>query len=347
MKHTLSELAEISGAALEGDGSLVVTGPASLREARVDHISFYGHPRYRAECEGTRARAVVVPVGLELPRVDLAVLRAEDASRAFTSIIRCFQAERPGLEPGVHETAVVHPDARLEADVAVGPFAVVGPRTRLGERAQVHAHAVVGADVDLGRETVLYPGVVLYDRVTLGDRCIVHAGTVLGADGYGFEPTPDGWVKIPQVGSVIIGADVEIGAGCTVDRGRLGPTRIGRGTKLDDQVHVAHNVEIGEHAMFAAQVGIAGSARIGSRAMLGGQAGVNGHVTVGAGASLAGKSGAIGDVPAGVTWFGYPARDRRVALKNQAHVRRLPRLAERVKQLEARIAELESKREEA
>jgi len=341
VKHTLSELAEISGAALEGDGSLVVSGPASLREAEPDHISYYEHPRYRADCAGTRAGAVVVPAGLELPRNDLAVLRATDASRAFTSIVRCFVDDRPALEAGVHPTAVVHPEAVLEAEVAVGPFAVVGPRTRLRERAQVHAHTVVGADVELGRESVLYPGVVVYDHVTLGDRCLVHSGTVLGSDGYGFEHSPEGWDKIPQVGIVVIGDDVEIGAGCTVDRGRFGPTRIGRGSKLDNQVHIAHNVEVGEHVMFAAQAGAAGSARVGARSLIGGQVGVSGHLTVGEGVNIAAKSGVIGDVPAGATYFGYPARDRRAVLKGHAHVQRLPQLTERVKQLEQRIAELE------
>jgi UDP-3-O-[3-hydroxymyristoyl] glucosamine N-acyltransferase len=347
VKHTLSELAEISGAALEGDGSLVVSGPATLREAQADHISFYGHPRYRAECEGTSAVAVVVPVGLDLPRSDLAVLRAKDASRAFTSIVRCFLEERSALEPGVHATAVVHPDAQLEADVAVAPFAVIGPRTKLARGVQVHAHAVLGAEVQLGEETVVHPGVVLYDRVTLGRRCVVHAGAVLGADGFGFEPTPDGWVKIPQVGTLVVGDDVEIGAGCTIDRGRFGPTRIGSGSKLDDQVHIGHNVEVGEHVMFAAQAGVAGSVRIGNRALVGGQVGISGHLTIGEGANLAAKSGVIGDVPAGATLFGYPARERRSVLKGHAHVQRLPRLNARVKELEARIAELERNRGEA
>ena len=343
MKHTLSELAEISGAALEGDGALVVTGPASLRDAAGDQISFYEHPRHRADFQGTRAGAVVAPLGLDLPRSDLSVLRAEDAGRAFTSIVRCYVDERTRLDPGVHPTAVVHADARLEADVAVGALAVIGPGTELAAGVQVHPHAVVGAEVSLGRDTVLYPGVVLYDGVILGERCIVHAGAVLGADGYGFEPTSDGWAKIPQMGTVIVGDDVEIGAGTTVDRGRFGPTRIGRGTKIDDQVHVAHNVEIGENVMFAAQVGIAGSARVGSGAMLGGQVGIGGHLTVGEGASLGGQAGVIGDVPPGVTWFGYPARDRREVLKNQAYLQRLPRLVRRMKELEARIAELEGK----
>jgi UDP-3-O-[3-hydroxymyristoyl] glucosamine N-acyltransferase len=341
MKHTLSELAEISGAALEGDGSVEVIGPAALRDASSDQISLYGHPRYKAELEQTSAAALVVPSSLEVPRGDLTLLRADDANIAFTRIVQVFADERPGLDPGVHPSAVVHPSARLADSVTVGPLAVIGAQSELAAGVVVHAHTVLGHSARVGEGTVIYAGVVAYDGVTIGARCIVHSGTVLGADGYGFEPTPDGWVKVPQVGTVEIGDDVEIGACCTVDRGRFGPTRIGHGTKFDDHVHVAHNVQVGEHVMLAAQVGISGSTRIGSRSMLGGQVGVAGHLTLGEGVKVFGGAGVIGDVPSGGDVWGFPARPKRDVLRGHALVHRLPRLVDRIKQLEQRIEELE------
>jgi UDP-3-O-[3-hydroxymyristoyl] glucosamine N-acyltransferase len=220
---------------------------------------------------------------------------------------------------------------------------VVGAGASIGAGAAIHPHAVVGVGAEIGPGTVLHPGAVVYDGVVIGARCIVHSSAVVGADGYGFDPTPAGWVKIPQLGTVIVEDDVEIGAACTIDRGRFGPTRVRRGAKLDDQVHVGHNVEVGEHAMLAAQVGIAGSALIGSRVMMGGQVGISGHLCVGDGARLAGKTGPFGDVPAGAEFLGYPGLPRREALRQQALLGRLPRLVERLGELEARVVELEAR----
>ena len=346
MQHTLSELAELCGASLEGDGELVIRGPASLRTARADQVAFF-EPRHRylAELLETQAGALVARAGQELPRRDLSVLRCQEPTRAFGRIVALYAVERPVLAPGIHPTAVIDPTARLAEGVAVGPLAVVGERAAIGAGAAIHAHAVVGPGARIGPGTILYPGVVIYDGVEIGARCIVHASAVIGADGYGFDPTPEGWVKIPQLGTVVVGDDVEIGAGCTIDRGRFGPTSIGRGTKLDNLVHVAHNVEIGEHAMLAAQVGIAGSARIGSRVLMGGQVGIGGHTQVGDGARMAGKTGPFGDVPAGAEMLGYPGLPRREALKQQALLGRLPKLVERLAELEERLARLEGRPE--
>ena len=342
MQRTLLELAELCGASLEGDGAVVIKGPASLRRAGPDQIGFYEDRQgYRADFERTRAGAVIARVGQGLPREDIAVLRCQDPARAFDRVVALFAPLRPTLAPGVHPTAVVDPEARLGERVAVGPLAVIGPGAVVEEGAVIHPHAVVGPGARVGRDTVLYPGVVLYDGVQVGASCIVHACAVIGADGYGFEPRPEGWKKIPQLGTVVVEDDVELGAGCTIDRGRFEPTVIGHGTKLDDQVHVAHNVEIGEHTMAAAQVGIAGSARVGSWVLLGGQVGIGGHSSVGDGARLAAKSGPFGDVPAGSKILGYPGIEHGEALRQQVLLRRMPRLVARVEELERRLACLE------
>ena len=340
--HTLSELAEICGASLEGDGGTVVVGAAALREAGPDQVSFLSHARYRLDAEATRAAAVVCPRDLKLERSDLTLLRCDDANRSFTAIIQRFAEDRPRPDAGVHPTAVVHPTARLGAGVTLGAYCVVEAGAVLGDGVTCFSHVVVGAGSSIGNDCLLYASVVLYDGVTLGARCILHSGTILGADGFGFEPTAEGWIKVPQVGTVVVEDDVEMGATCTVDRGRFGATRIGRGTKFDDQVHVAHNTNVGEHVMMAAQVGIAGSVRIGDRALIGGQVGVSGHLEIGAGAQLAAGSGIIGNIPAGEEWFGYPARPRRETLKRLGQTSRIPKMLTRLAALEGRLAELEA-----
>jgi acyl-[acyl carrier protein]--UDP-N-acetylglucosamine O-acyltransferase len=203
----------------------------------------------------------------------------------------------------------------------------VGPRARIEDGAILHASVTLARDVLVGADTVLHAGVVAYPEVRIGRRCVVHAGAVIGADGYGFEPSGDPasfWRKIPQCGTVVLEDEVELGANATIDRGRFGATRVGRGAKIDNLVHIAHNVVIGEGALIIAQVGIAGSTRVGARAILAGQAGINGHIEIGAGARIAAQAGVFGDVPAGADYLGWPARPRIEALRQYALVQRLP-----------------------
>jgi UDP-3-O-[3-hydroxymyristoyl] glucosamine N-acyltransferase len=338
-RRTLSELAELCGAVLEGDPARTVTGPASLSDAGPEEVSFCAQPRYRRELERTRAGAVVVPQALEVERRDLALLRCRDASRAFSKVVESFAPERWRPEPGVHTSAVVDPSASLHPGAAVGALCVIGPECELAAGVVLHPRVTLGARVRLGERTEIHPGAVLYDGVSVGAGCLIHAGAVLGADGYGFEPGPGGWDKIPQCGTVVLEDEVEVGANTTIDRGRFGATRIARGVKLDNLVHVGHNVVVEEGAMLAAQVGVSGSARIGRGALLGGQSGVGGHIAVGAGARLAGQSGAIGDVPPGADWLGMPARDRRETLRGLARIARLGELEARLRALERRAQE--------
>lgn len=337
---TLSELAELCGAVLEGDGARRV-GPAALEEAGPDEISFVAHPRYVPLLERTRAAAVLVEPGLDCAREGLSLLRCEDPSGAFTRVVGAFARAEPRPAPGVDESARVHPDAVLGADVAVGPFCLVGAGARLGAGCVLHAHVTVGAEVELGPGCELYPGAVVIARSRLGARCVLHPGAVVGSDGFGFDPTPEGWVKVPQTGTVEVGDDVEIGANATIDRGRFRATVIGAGAKLDNLVQVAHNCEIGPGALLCAQAGVAGSTKVGPGAILGGQVGVGGHLEVGARARVAGQSGVYGDLPGGEEYLGSPARPRAEALRAMAQAGRVPRLMERLRELERRLAELE------
>ncbi|QDU85850.1 UDP-3-O-acylglucosamine N-acyltransferase [Planctomycetes bacterium Pla163] len=341
MALRLQDLAARCGARLEGDGEAAICGPATLDRAGPDEISFLGHPRYESLLATTTAGAVVIANDFEVQREGLALLRVDDPSKAFTAIVAAFAAERFEQPSGVHPTASIAADATVDPSARVGANAVVDAGATVGARAVLAPGAYVGPRATIGEDTVLLAGARVLEAVQVGARCIVHPGAVVGAEGFGFEPTKEGWVRIPQCGTVVVEDDVEIGANTTIDRARFGATRIGRGAKIDNLVHVAHNVEIGASSAIAAQVGIAGSARLDDWVVLGGQVGVNGHIRISSGVRLGGQAGAFGDLTEPGDYIGTPARPRSEALRSMAASGRARELAVRVKQLEARLAQLE------
>ena len=340
MKQTeirLSELAEHVGGDLKGDGAHLISGPRNISEAEAGHITFLSGERYQPLIADTRAGCVVVHREYEVEREDLNVLRVDDPNRAFSEIVQLFLPGDAAPEAGVHPAAVVHADAQLGDDVSVGPGAVVGAGARVGDRSQVRAMVCIGRDAVVGSDCVLHPRVVLYPGVALGDRVLIHAGAVVGSDGFGFDREPDGsWTKVPQVGSVEIGDDVEIGANATIDRARFGTTLLSRGTKVDNLVQVGHNVQVGEDCLLIAQVGVSGSSVIEKGVILAGQCGIGGHVRVGEGARIGGQSGVTKDVAPGRRMFGTPAVD--VRERNRL---RPSWLANRLEALERRIRTVE------
>ncbi len=341
--RTLSELAALCNARLIGDGEREIVGPASLSEATSDHISFLSHPRYSDQLETTQAGAVLIGEDIRTERADIALLRCRDPGRAFSLVVLAFAPALQVPQRGIHPTAVVDPTADVAPSASIGAHVVIGAGARVDALAVLHAHVVIAERAHIGEESVLHPGVIAYPDVEIGARCLVHAGTVLGSDGFGFEPTHEGWEKIPQCGNVIIDDDVEIGANVTIDRGRFGATRIGRAVKIDNLVHVGHNVQIGAGALLVAQVGVAGSTTIGERAILAGQAGVSGHLTIGAGARIGGGSAVFKDVPAGEDVFGIPAGPKIETLKQAALSKRLARYRDEVAELRERIRRLEER----
>jgi UDP-3-O-[3-hydroxymyristoyl] glucosamine N-acyltransferase len=247
----------------------------------------------------------------------------------------------PLPEAGIHPTAVLEKGVELGEGITIGPYVVVGDGTVLGDGVRIGAHSVLGAECIVGADSVIHPHVVLYPGTRLGARVILHAGTCLGVDGFGYVPVEGEIRKVPQVGVCVVEDDVEVGANSCIDRGSIGRTIIGKSTKLDNLVHLAHNVQLGQGVLMAAQVGVAGSSIIRDGAMFGGQVGISGHLEIGEGVRVGGQGGVIGDVPPGKTVLGFPARDHREYLRAMGMAFKLPETVRRLKEVEERLAALE------
>jgi UDP-3-O-[3-hydroxymyristoyl] glucosamine N-acyltransferase len=331
---TLAELAAWVGGEVVGDPQRRIERVATLDSAGPDDLSFLTSARYLEAARASRAGALLAGArvaGFGGGQIVVA--------RPALALARLLQRLHPAPAPaaGVHPTAVIGAGAEVDPSAAVGPYAVVGEGGRLGARVVVHAHAVVGAGCEVGAGSVLHPHVVLYPGVRLGERVVVHAGTVLGADGFGYAADDGVHVKVPQLGGVEIGDDVEIGALAAVDRATLGATRVGAGTKIDNLVQVGHNVEIGRGSILCGQVGVAGSAKLGDGVVLGGQSGVGGHLEVGARVQVASKSALYDSVPAGRTVAGIPAVEIATWRRQQALGRRLAEIWRRLRGVERRL----------
>jgi len=342
----LAELAAHVGGTLRGDGSLLIRGVGGLAEAGPGELSFYGNPRYRDALLVTRAAAVLVPSGEPPLRTDLAVVQVEDPHLAFARISALFHPAETA-PPGVSPSARVHPQARVHPDATVMAFATVEAGAEVGAGTLLSPGVFVGRGARVGAHSVLHPNVTVREGCLVGDRVVIHASAVVGADGFGFafDPGVGAHVKVPQAGIVRVEDDVEIGACTCIDRATTGETVIGRGTKIDNLVQVAHNVRVGPHSLLCAQAGISGSAELGAGVILAGQVGVVGHIRIGDGARVVAQSGVVHDVPAGETLAGSPAIDHRAWLKLSAALPRLGELLREVRALRARVAALEGSEE--
>jgi UDP-3-O-[3-hydroxymyristoyl] glucosamine N-acyltransferase len=330
---TLGQLAARYGLVLRGDPEARVTGVATLRDARPGTLSFLTNPRYRKFLADTRATAVVLDEATS-GACPVAALIAPNPYAAYARIAAWLHPE-PAAAAGVHPTAVVDPGARVAASAAIGPHAVIEAGCEVGERAVVGAGTVVGAGSVIGADSRLAARVVLYRRVRIGARCIIHAGAVLGADGFGIAQDRDGWVKVPQLGGVRIGDDVEIGANTTIDRGAIDDTVIEDDVKLDNQIQIGHNVRIGAHTAIAGCVGISGSTTIGQRCMIGGAAGIAGHLEICDGVAVLGLSMVSRSITTpGVYSSGLPVSEAGDWRRVVARLRHLDELFDRVRRLE-------------
>jgi UDP-3-O-[3-hydroxymyristoyl] glucosamine N-acyltransferase len=340
--YPLDDLARRVGGEIRGDASRQLQGVATLEQAGEGELSFLTHPGYRRQAETTRAGAVLVGPGVELPGHDLLI-----CSEPYVALARLLELFHPPEKPaaGVSPDARVAPDVKLGQEIHVGPFAVVEEGSELGDRAVIGAGSVVGSGCRVGEATELRPHVVLYPGTWVGARCLVHAGVVLGGDGFGFATSSGKYLKVPQVGRVVIEDDVEVGANSAVDRAMLGETRIGQGSKIDDLVMIAHGVHLGAGALLAAQSGVAGSSRLGAGVRLAGQAGVAGHLRVADHVTVAAKSAVFADIDDAGFVAGVPAVDHRQWKRSQVSLKRLPELLREVRELRQRVADLERRLE--
>lgn len=330
---TAETIAALVSGELIGDGGVSVRGVAPLDRADASHLSLLSSARYATMLASTRAGIVLVDPEFR----DVAagqgtrIIVKQPLEKLLSLLPRLYPEVLPS--PGVAATARIGKGATLGERVSIGEYAVIGAGASIGADVAIGPHSVVGEKASVGDGSRLWPGVTLYPGANLGRRVTIHSGARIGCDGFGYVFRDGAHNKIPHVGRCIIGDDVEIGANTTIDRGSIDDTVIGNGTKIDNLVHIAHNVRIGEKCLIMAQVGVAGSVTIGDGAILAGQAGISGHLTIGAGARLAAQAGVFGDIPAGETWSGYPARPHRDSLRASAAVFKLAGMIRRLEKL--------------
>lgn len=344
MAYRLSQLVEAVSkhglpCRVDGDPDRAVVGVATLEEAGPDEISFLANAKYEEALRTTSAGTVIVSEEQSVPD-GMCVLRTADPYAAVTAVMIHIYGYRKHPGGGIHERATIHPSATIGEGATIHHGVTVAAEVAIGRNAVVYPGCYIGEGCRLGDDCVLYPNVVLYDGSVLGSRVTIHAGTVIGEDGLGYAPVKDKWHKIPQVGVVEIGDDVEIGSNCTIDRATLGRTVIASGTKFSNLIAIGHGAKIGRNCMFVAQVGVAGSVTVGNHVTMAGKVGVAGHLTIGDNAQLAAMSGVMRDVPPGTRVAGQPAIPLKNAMRSFSLVERLPELHKRIKQLEVQVAVL-------
>lgn len=336
---TLRALAEIAGAELRGDPDLVIDRIDTLPHAGPGAISFLSNRRYRAQLGGTRASAVILAEE-DVEACPAACLVVKDPYLAHARVMQALYPE-PAVVPGVHATAFVESTARVADGAEIGAQSYIGPRAEVHDGARIGPGCIVMGDVVVGAGSRLVASVTLCAGTRLGERCLIHPGVVIGADGFGLANDRGAWYKVPQIGHAILGDDVEVGSCSSIDCGAIGDTRIGNGVKIDSQVHIAHNVEIGEHTAIAGCAAVAGSSRIGAHCTIAGGAGITGHVELADGVHISGMTAVTRSINKPGAYTGtIPAMDHAVWMKNFARLRQLDDMARRVKQLEQELAAL-------
>ncbi|MDD5060096.1 MAG: UDP-3-O-(3-hydroxymyristoyl)glucosamine N-acyltransferase [Candidatus Omnitrophica bacterium] len=341
MQKTLKEIAKLVGGRVVGNGDTLITGASGIREACEGDITFLSNPKYISLMDKTRASSIVTSADAQT--TSKPIILTDNPSLAFVKIISLFTPEEAGHPKNIDFTAVIGKNVVLGKDVAIGAYTVIGDNVEIGDNSIIYAGCYIGHHTKIGSNTLIYPHVSIRERINIGSRVIIHSGTVIGSDGFGFATIKGAHHKIPQVGIVEIGDDVEIGANVTIDRARFDKTIIGKGTKIDNLVQIAHNVVIGENSLIVAQVGISGSTIIGNNVTLGGQAGLVGHINIGDNAIVTAQSGVAKSVPADTMVSGYPARPYMTTQRVNASLQNLPKLFDLVKELKKKIESLEEK----
>lgn len=340
-KKTVGDIAKFVNGEAVGDASVVITGVCGIKEAKEGDITFIANSRYSPLIEETRASCVIT--SYDVKSAPKPIIRTENPSLAFTKTIAFLYPNPIKRKKGIHESAVIAKTASIGKDVAIGPHCVIEDSVSIGEGTVLYTGVYVGANTRIGQDCLIYPNITIREDVTIGSKVIIHPGTVIGCDGFGYETINGVHHKIPQIGVVVIEDDVEIGANVTIDRARFGKTLIGKGTKIDNLVQIAHNVAIGANSIIVAQVGISGSTSIGKGVTIAGQAGIAGHITIGDSAVIAGRAGVTKSVLPNTCVSGYPAKPHAHAKRINALMQRLPLIVKRIEKLEKEINRLSRK----
>jgi UDP-3-O-[3-hydroxymyristoyl] glucosamine N-acyltransferase len=334
MPFTTAEIAKLVGGEVVGDAGAALKSFAPAERAQAGDLTFAENEEFFARAEQSAATAIIADQRFSSAKKIL--IRVPNARVAFAKALALFFPEQK-FSAGIHPTAVIAASAKIDPTAHVGPHCIVGERVKVGKNSVLQGGNSVGDDSKLGDEVNLFPNVTIYPRTEIGNRVRIHAGTVIGSDGFGYVLDNGVHRKVPQIGNVVIGDDVEIGSNVSVDRGALGSTVIGKGTKIDNLVQIAHNVEIGEHCIIIAQVGISGSTKLGNYVILAGQVGIAGHLKIGNRVTVAAQSGVMHDIPDGQKWFGYPAQPDKDIKRQIIAQRHLPELLKRVAELEKKF----------
>lgn len=344
MPIILKQLADFCGARLEGgDSSAIIQSAADITSAQPGQVTQLTNSRYARHIKDSTASACFIADGFAVENVPegMALLICADPELSFVKAVELLHPARI-YNGQIAPQAVLEANVSVGEDVYIGPYAIIGENTSLGDNSQIHAGAYIGNNVRIGRNCKIYPYAVIYDDVVLGNNVVIHSGAIIGADGFGYKFRNNQHVKVPQVGNVVIEDNVEIGANTCVDRGALGSTVIGMGSKIDNLVQIGHNNKVGKHVIMCGLTGVSGSCNIEDYAILAGSSGIADHVNIGQGAVVMARAGVAGDVKAGTQVFGSPAKDKKTAYKEQIALSKLPELLKRVKMLEEKIQLLEA-----
>jgi len=337
-KKTLRDLANLIGGEVTGNAHLVISGVSSIEKAREGEITFITQSKYLPMARETKASAIIAAETIE--DIDKPFILTDNPYLAYAKIATLFHPH-PEPKPGIAENTIVGEGTRIGKDVSIYPFVYIGKKATIGDGVIIYPHTFIGNETSIDQETIIYSNVSVRERCRIGKRVTIHSGTVIGSDGFGFAPDGNRYHKIPQIGTVHIDDDVEIGANNTIDRGALGTTWLKRGVKTDNLVHIAHNVVVGEDTLLVAQVGISGSTTIGKHVTLAGQVGVVGHLEIGDNTIVGAKTGVSGSVPADTVVSGYPHMPHRQWLKSSRCFPLLPEMRKTLKHLEERMKQVE------
>ncbi len=343
MEFSANDIAALLKGEVEGDGTVSVSSISKIDQSQPNTLSFLSNPAYTKYIYTTTASIVIVNKDFKSDTALLCTLiRVDDPYMALATLLDFYVKSKP-VKVGIEQPSFVSSSATLGEQIYLGAFAYIGEKVEIGKNVKIYPHVYVGDNAKIGDDTILYSGVKIYSDCTIGKSCIIHSGAVIGADGFGFAPNAgEAYTKIEQIGNVIIGNNVEIGANTTVDRATMGSTFIRDGVKLDNLIQVAHNVEIGENSVMAAQVGIAGSTSIGKNCLIGGQAAITGHISIGNESKIGPQSGVMSTLKPNSVVLGTPANDFKATMKAYSIIRNLPQLREEIIELQKKVKRIET-----